>query len=601
MQGLFLCSPWSPIVVIATQLAIQAFIKSLCDLHGVLYRPYLREQFSIAYNLYLEICHQTNACVNAALGRDTPNWWLKHPFPACMYKLEGEDALIFSFLTTMDSKNSLKRVLRRAKTDGSEQEPTLGPLKEWEDSQDGGEDYFLMREQMNKWAKGRVNSPCSDCWKNMINNISRAKYPLAIVEVLSDVFGLKIGSGYDIGCHFGTPLSHSELGDKAFVRMTTSFHGHAHNRLYQLSFLATYVEGMGLEDLEGCEHYFSHSNGKFICDNYQQTFKILQTEPGLKRWMAEEGIDDYDTFHVWLEEEKDYLLGPDAGLPKKREETLEMEYVKKLVARRHAIEQRNWDLEVVLDLEVKMGIEPWWTSSDAEWIAAATAIKNHKYQGALDAIEKIIVERLLEMTKIHQSGTGYKMWSHIAKALQSRSKGVRNTIERYNAVALNMDPPMPTCSWDEVVNYGFLSEFDLLCNTRDSVQSQPWTRRNYRFAMDSYCMILHACKEIKRLNIEMKRVVTWIDNEDLFFQKKEEEYKESNPALAFQISVYCQQRAHSDTNHMHRLWALAKSLSFIGSVEPGASIEMIDSSKHKLESGRREMRGRTLREKQCLH
>lgn len=53
-----------------------------------------------------------------------------------------------------------------------------------------------------------------------------------------------------------------------------------------------------------------------------------------------------------------------------------------------------------------MGIESRWTSSDAEWIAAAAAIKNHKYQGALDAIEKVIVERLFEMTKIHQSGTG---------------------------------------------------------------------------------------------------------------------------------------------------------------------------------------------------
>ena len=28
----------------------------------------------------------------------------------------------------------------------------------------------------------------------------------------------------------------------------------------QLSFLATYVKGMGLEDLEGCERFFSKSN-----------------------------------------------------------------------------------------------------------------------------------------------------------------------------------------------------------------------------------------------------------------------------------------------------------------------------------------------------
>ncbi|KAF8131776.1 hypothetical protein K438DRAFT_1788198 [Mycena galopus ATCC 62051] len=660
-QGLVPCAPTKPSVAITTrvlelyrtthiwcpQLAIQAFVKSLCDLHGVPYRPYLREQFSIAYDLYLELRRQTDAQVNAALGRDTPNWCLKHTCPACMYKLKGEDELIFSMLTTMDGNDSLKRVLRRSKTDGSEEEPVLGPSKERDDSRDGGEDYFLSREQVDEWAKGRVadilptdaDNPCSDRWKNMINDVTskmwgifdetgiflglcrhgfvlvvadmnhRAKYPLAIVEVLLDAFGLKIGGGYDIGCHFGTTLKNSELGDQArrnkFRCLVGSFHGHAHNRLCQLSFLATYVEGLGLEDLEGCERYFSRSNSlaksvryaskfhrrqeittfmkqiddletyanlsKFICDNYRQALKILQTEPGLKRWMAQEGIDDYDTFHVWLEEEKEYLLGLDAGLPKRREETLEMEYGarkdfprfemqnarrKQMMrtsirtgltgGRRHAIEQRRRDIELVEDLE---------------------------YQIALDKIEEIIVERLLEMTKIHESGTGYKMRTHIAKALQSRSKAIRNAIERYNEVALAMDPPMPTLSWDEVVNYGFLAEFDLLRDTRDSVRSRPWTRPNYRLAMDSYFKILRAQEEIKRLNIEIRRVVTWINDEDIFLRKKEDEYMVSNPTLAVQISQYRLRRARSDTNHMNRFWALAKTPGFTGSVVSGLSVE----------------------------
>jgi hypothetical protein len=43
-----------------------------------------------------------------------------------MYKLEEEDELIFSMLFTMDGNDSLKRVLKRLKTDGSE-ELTAGP------------------------------------------------------------------------------------------------------------------------------------------------------------------------------------------------------------------------------------------------------------------------------------------------------------------------------------------------------------------------------------------------------------------------------------------------------------------------------------------
>ncbi|KAJ6456535.1 hypothetical protein C8R45DRAFT_943719 [Mycena sanguinolenta] len=699
-QGLIPCAPWTASVAISTrvlelyrtthvrcpQLAIQPFVKSLCDLHGVAYRPYLREQFSVAYDVYLELRRQTDSLVNQALGQDTPNWRLKHTCPACMYKLEGEDELIFSILTTMDGNDSLKRVLRRAKTDGSEDEPTLGPSVEREDSRDGGEDYFLTREQVDRWAKERVaeilpadaKNPCSDRWKNMINDVTSrmwgifdetgiflalcrhgfvlvvadmirsgelAKYPLAIVDTLLDSFGLKIGDGYDIGCHFETTIKNSDLGDKArnnhFRSLVGSFHGHAHNRLCQLSFLATYVEGMGLEDLEGCERFFSRSNGlarsvryaskfhrrqeittfmrqiddfetyanlsKFLCDNYRQALKLLKTEPELKRWMVIEGIDDYDTFHVWLEEERDYLMGMEDGLPKKREETVEMEYVKKLknlessqerlsgilkaerarqadsadfnpapvsqVARRHAVEHRNRDLELVQDLESKLGVAQRWTSTSPEWILADKSIMDHRYLDALDEIERIIVERLFEMTKINQSSTGYKMRKHIAKALQARSKAIRNAIDRYNAVAEDMIPLRHTLSWEEVVNYGFLAEFDILRDTQDSIRSRPWTRRSYRVAMDRYFKILRAKEEIQRLNMEIKRVVTWIEDEDWFLRKKEAEHKDIDPALAVQISHYRQRRARSDYKHMQWFWALAKTPGFTGSVVPGVSIE----------------------------
>jgi hypothetical protein len=35
------------------------------------------------------------------------------------------------------------------------------------------------------------------------------------------------------------------------------------------------------------------------------------------------------------------------------------------------------------------------------------------------------------------------MCKHIAKALQARSKAVKNTIDRYNEAAIVLEPPMP--------------------------------------------------------------------------------------------------------------------------------------------------------------
>ena len=71
----------------------------------------------------------------------------------------------------------------------------------------------------------------------LTNPSSSLKYPLVVVEVLSEAFGLGIGEGYDIGCKFGTTLNHSELGPWARVldyqALVGSFHGHAYNCLHQ--------------------------------------------------------------------------------------------------------------------------------------------------------------------------------------------------------------------------------------------------------------------------------------------------------------------------------------------------------------------------------
>lgn len=101
------------------------------------------------------------------------------------------------------------------------------------------------------------------------------KYPLAIVNKLIDVFGLDLALGYDIGCRFKSTINNA-LGEKARLNRHTclvgAFHGHAHNRLCQLGFLTTYVDGLGLEDLEGCERFFSKSNALASSTRHSSVF-----------------------------------------------------------------------------------------------------------------------------------------------------------------------------------------------------------------------------------------------------------------------------------------------------------------------------------------
>lgn len=109
-----------------------------------------------------------------------------------------------------------------------------------------------------------------------------AKYPLACVSKILDVFGPDIGGGFDIWCRFKTTLAKSPLGPRAqelnYTSLVGSFHGHAHRRLCQLSHLATYTKGMGLEDLEGCERCFSKSNALASSLRYASIFHRKQAD-----------------------------------------------------------------------------------------------------------------------------------------------------------------------------------------------------------------------------------------------------------------------------------------------------------------------------------
>jgi hypothetical protein len=133
-------------------------MKTLADLHGLPFKLYRVQQFSVVYDLYLAILCGVKEQVDKAIGRDAPDWRLKNCCPACMYKLEGEAELVFSMLMTADGNDSLKRVLRRGANEyDNEGNPIPGQSNEQFDPREAtaGEPYFLSREKVNRWAKDR--------------------------------------------------------------------------------------------------------------------------------------------------------------------------------------------------------------------------------------------------------------------------------------------------------------------------------------------------------------------------------------------------------------------------------------------------------------
>jgi hypothetical protein len=163
----FPCSPYTATVVITTWalelfrvaslccpcLAIQPWVKALCNIHGVTFRPYLATQFSVAFDLYLATRAIVDVRVKALLHRDTLNWRLKNTCPACMYKVEGEPELELPFLSTKDGNNSRKRWDNRERMDDG----SAGASKAHADNRTVPGDYYLSCEVVDKWAKEGIN------------------------------------------------------------------------------------------------------------------------------------------------------------------------------------------------------------------------------------------------------------------------------------------------------------------------------------------------------------------------------------------------------------------------------------------------------------
>jgi hypothetical protein len=166
---------------------------------------------------------------------------------------------------------------------------------------------------------------------------------------------------------------------------------------------------------------------------------------------------------------------------------------------------------------------------------------------------------------------------------------VKNAIDQYNDAAAMLEPPMPALTWEEVVEYAFLADFDILRDTRAEVQSRPWTRPAYRLAMDRYFKTLRAREEIKHLDIEIRRVVTWIRDENRFLWRMEANLRDTagktedeivaDIQMAVQVQLYRARRGRFDAAHLRLFSKLAAEPGFMGSLKCGVAVEQKEVEK----------------------
>ncbi|KAJ3992007.1 hypothetical protein F5050DRAFT_1715629 [Lentinula boryana] len=677
------------------RLGVQTFIRALSDLQGVRFKANLAVQFSSAYDLYVRLVEGARALVLQALDRTSSNHRMLNTCPSCQYEVKGESPLAIRMMVAFDGNNSLKRFQRR---EASEDGRVLGAVTERLDTRVGGGDYFLQTAQVDLWDEPNwgkwldwapsgkeTKNPCADRWSNMnesktarsfacfeVNGIfagfcrhsfvlvfadmvrtgEQSKYILALLHHFMSACredrrrrGLpetpvgSLGVGYDIACGMVDKIARSPLGelskDEKLRMLIGLLHGYAHNRLCQLSFLMLYIYGAGIEDLEVCERFFSHSNSlapvtrymsrfrrrqaiasysyhrdnfetyanlsKFIYSNYRQALSILNRSRDTAATMKEVGIEDAESIFQFLEEERLYL---ESRRHTPEHETLTSSYYLALVklsncqerlgrarrtfrgglggstggsakpsdgdlflTEREMSNEQEMEAKLLLDvqsLEERLGLrrDQRWVKGSKDWKNAETLVYMSKYQKALDRLEGLIIARIFELSRMNVSGTGYKMRQHIGHAMQKRSTAIISALESYNEAAAKLKPPRKLLSWEDVLNYTYLSEFDFLRDMRSDVRDCIWARPAVREAMSEVFKLLRAGEEVDRLHLEIKRLLTYIKEEEEYISSVARRVEQYDAPLAHQILQYGHERGRFNGVHRKRLQAIRKLKGF---------------------------------------
>ncbi|KIK34196.1 hypothetical protein CY34DRAFT_98437 [Suillus luteus UH-Slu-Lm8-n1] len=626
--GLLGCSPTVPSVAITLQCL-------------ELYHQLRRHQSSFSIQAFAKVLYAT-------LGWTEPNWHLRHSCPACTFEQSDEPALYPASLKAMDGNNLAKRMATAGHAD--HRKFTSQYMITSEDVEVFKDDVHLRPGE--RGADSDANTPlaCTDNWKaansttentvkifeqtgiflsacrhGMVQTIAEmwysgelAKYPLATINKLINIFGHNQAIGSDIGCSLTKTVAASSIHDKAadhhLLLAVNAFHGHAHNCKCQLRHHPLYLRGFGLEDFETCERIFAGSNAaasliwhashfhyvqylnlhfdqwdtdrypelsRFLFNNYRQALTIIADytkEIEAYRAVYPDEVLDFDS---WIDEELQYLVTVGS---EPQHDALTVEYVDALeklakyenafnssrqdqfvsynqssftpnsdlsisasqatkqghAARRAAECRLQVQINVVEDLEIRLGVSERWTPDHEEYVKALEYSRRWHFVRAVEELESLVVQRLFELSKANLTSTGYKLRKQISKAIVKRSGAIRTALDKYNKLAVSQNPRRPTLQYSKIL-------------------TKPWKNPTHREMAVKHFKVLCAWEEIIRLNVGICQLQAWVDTEDADMEQAAADLESTNSPLAAQLNMLacCQRRINTvHRGHLMRIYCL---------------------------------------------
>lgn len=164
------------------------------------------------------------------------------------------------------------------------------------------------------------------------------------------------------------------------------------------------------------------------------------------------------------------------------------------------------------------------------------------------------------------------MRTHIAKALQSRCKAIRNAVKTYNAAAAELDPPRAPIRWETVSHINFLEEFHLLHSTRNDIHEKPWSQPAIREMMKLHQRIKRAHEEIGRCHIAVRRLYTAILDENDHFEKSLSQLQTGDPLIYGAVHDFITYRQQVNGLILTKLNRLTSISDYSGDRSRGVSV-----------------------------
>ena len=134
-----------------------------------------------------------------------------------------------------------------------------------------------------------------------------------------------------------------------------------------------------------------------------------------------------------------------------------------------------------------------------------------------------------------------------------RSESVKNAINRYNQQAVLLDPPTRTVNWQDIANYTHVGEFEMLRIARWDIRWEKWVQKAYCDAGIKYFKLCWAREELQRLNVEVRRLLTWIHDENEHMQQVINHLVSDEPHLADELHKRWVMRSAVNRVHLERL------------------------------------------------